>query len=105
MALRKFVAFVRNDVIGRHLLAIQNAPPLMELFVFTKSDFLKAHVNGAPRGAVDTALTNPRSYIDVRFFNIKISFIRIDWFEHSANEPNIPHTHSLATFWMHCCNS
>lgn len=68
-AVKNLIKYIENDVIGKHLVSFFNAPPLIELFVFTKSELLKAHVNGAPRGAIDTALSNPYSYLDVSICN------------------------------------
>lgn len=68
-AVKNLMNYIENDVIGKHLTSFFNGPPLIELFVFTKSELLKAHVNGAPRGAVDIALSNPYSYLDVSIYS------------------------------------
>lgn len=89
---KKFVKFVREDVVKRYVPSILNGPPLIELFVFGRSDLLKVHLNGAPRGAIDTALTNPRLYLDVGSIFSKIQIELVHYY-----------LYFLIQFQCNCC--
>lgn len=68
LVVKDFVAYVREKVVDPNLKSYSNGPPLHELFIFDRGDTMASLVNGASRGAIDTALANPQTYIDVRFF-------------------------------------
>lgn len=61
---KKLLDYLKDNVIGKYVLSFCKGPPFIELFVFSKSELLRAHVIAAPRGAIDTALTNPRAYLE-----------------------------------------
>lgn len=63
VATKKLLDYLKDDVFGKYVVSFCKGPPFIELFVFSKSEMLRAHVIAAPRGAIDMALLNPRTYL------------------------------------------
>lgn len=63
--LRKLLDYLKDKIFGKHLISFNRGPPLIELFVFSDITAIRAHLKGAPRGAIHRALTNPQYYIQV----------------------------------------
>lgn len=57
--------YLKFNVIGKYVIPFRNGPPLLELFIYSNVNSVKQHIMGAPRGAIDTALNNPQSYLRV----------------------------------------
>lgn len=56
---------IRVDVIEKYLPVQKQAPPLLELFVYSDYDKLKSHLRGTSRTAIHKALTDPHCYLQV----------------------------------------
>lgn len=63
--MRKILNFVRLEVIEKHLPQQKQAPPLIELFVYSDYDKIKSHLRGTSRSAIHKALTDPHCYLQV----------------------------------------
>lgn len=63
--MRKILKFIRIDVIEKHLPQQNQAPPLLELFVYSDYDKIKSHLRGTSRSAIHKALTDPHCYLQV----------------------------------------
>lgn len=63
--IQNVLKFLRTDIIEKHLPARNNAPPLLELFVYSDYDKVRSHLRGTPRSAIHKALTDPHYYLQV----------------------------------------
>lgn len=55
--------YLRTDVLAVHLRPFARAPPLFELHRFGDVTAVRAHIMGAPRAALHTALNTPQCYL------------------------------------------
>lgn len=63
--MRKILEFLRVDVFEQHLPSQNNAPPLLELFVYSDCDQIRSHLRGTSRSAIHKVLTDPCYYLQV----------------------------------------
>uniref|UniRef100_A0A182PUJ0 Origin recognition complex subunit 3 n=1 Tax=Anopheles epiroticus TaxID=199890 RepID=A0A182PUJ0_9DIPT len=62
-AVGKIMDYFLKDIFQRYLRPANNRTvPLIELFLYNDSTFIRRHIVGAPRAAVHTALNNPQYY-------------------------------------------
>lgn len=71
-AIRKILENLRVNIFEKHLPAQKEAPPLLELFVYSDLDQIRSHLRGTSRTAIHKALTDPHSYLQVTFSHILI---------------------------------
>ncbi|XP_055311868.1 origin recognition complex subunit 3 [Sitodiplosis mosellana] len=64
--IRKILDFFRVDVVERYLPPQSQAPPLLELFVYSDYDQIRSHLRGTPRSAIHKVLTDPHAYIQCK---------------------------------------
>lgn len=56
--------YIKTEIISLHLIPFNTGSiPLLEIFVFSDVASVRKHIVGAPRGALHTALNNPRFYL------------------------------------------
>ncbi|KAH8304530.1 hypothetical protein KR059_011778, partial [Drosophila kikkawai] len=65
-ALQKTLQLIETHLVRGHLRALQDAPPIHELFVFSDIATVRRNIIGAPRAALHTALNNPHFYMQCR---------------------------------------
>ncbi|KAH8271511.1 hypothetical protein KR018_002251, partial [Drosophila ironensis] len=65
-ALQKSLQLIETHLVRGHLRALQDAPPLHELFVFSDIATVRRNIIGAPRAALHTALNNPHFYLQCK---------------------------------------
>lgn len=58
--------YIRVHIFDAWLIPFRHAPPLHELFLFDDFATIKAHIIGAPRAVLQTALNNPQYYLQVQ---------------------------------------
>lgn len=63
--IRTILEFLRVEVIEKNLPSRNQAPPLLELFVYSDYDKIRSHLRGASRSAIHKVLTDPHSYLQV----------------------------------------
>lgn len=68
--IRKILEFLRADVIEKYLPSRYQAPPLLELFVYSDYDKIRSHLRGTSRSAIHKVLTDPHSYLQVIFIGL-----------------------------------
>lgn len=64
--MQKVLYFLRTDVIEKYLPMRNQAPPLLELFVYSDYDKIRSHLRGTSRSAIHKVLTDPHSYLQVK---------------------------------------
>nr|AAD32712.2 LATHEO [Drosophila melanogaster]AAD47349.1 origin recognition complex subunit [Drosophila melanogaster] len=65
-ALQKTLQLIETQIVQDHLRALQDAPPIHELFVFSDIATVRRNIIGAPRAALHTALNNPHFYMQCK---------------------------------------
>ncbi|XP_020815649.1 origin recognition complex subunit 3 [Drosophila serrata] len=65
-ALQKTLQLIETHLVQGHLRALQDAPPIHELFVFSDIGTVRRNIIGAPRAALHTALNNPHFYMQCK---------------------------------------
>lgn len=65
-ALQKTLQLIETHLVEGHLRALQDAPPIHELFVFSDVATVRRNIIGAPRAALHTALNNPHFYLQCK---------------------------------------
>lgn len=61
----KILDYIREEIIEMFVPGQNGAPPLLELFVYSDYEHIRSHLRGTARSAIHTALTNPKSYLQV----------------------------------------
>lgn len=64
-AIRKVLDFLRIEVVEKYFPPRHQAPPLLELFVYTDYERVRSNLRGTSRSAIHKALTDPHSYLQV----------------------------------------
>ncbi|XP_034652050.1 origin recognition complex subunit 3 [Drosophila subobscura] len=65
-SVHKTLEHIETVLVRGHLRALQDAPPLHELYVFSDISTVRRNIIGAPRAALHTALNNPHFYMQCK---------------------------------------